>query len=184
MFTLHDVQGYEHNEIAGIMGCSVGNSKSQLQKPARNYATCSRKKSGRRPGRNVMPQKRRRGIAIELQYCKFRGGSQRRRQAARSHSKVCGQAYCRLVKRSEGPCSVKKWKSSLRNEGWTPLSESAREHVAGCGACQSLVEDLTFDRRHRSFAPRRSRTSCARLGSLKAQLEQEGIIKLPVSTAR
>ncbi len=29
---LHDVQGYEHNEIAGIMGCSVGNSKSQLHK--------------------------------------------------------------------------------------------------------------------------------------------------------
>jgi RNA polymerase sigma-70 factor (ECF subfamily) len=26
------VQGYEHNEIAGIMGCSVGNSKSQLHK--------------------------------------------------------------------------------------------------------------------------------------------------------
>jgi len=29
---LHDVQGYEHNEIADIMGCSVGNSKSQLHK--------------------------------------------------------------------------------------------------------------------------------------------------------
>jgi RNA polymerase sigma-70 factor (ECF subfamily) len=32
VFTLHDVQGYEHNEIADIMGCSVGNSKSQLHK--------------------------------------------------------------------------------------------------------------------------------------------------------
>jgi RNA polymerase sigma-70 factor, ECF subfamily len=32
MFILHDVQGYEHNEIAGILGCSVGNSKSQLHK--------------------------------------------------------------------------------------------------------------------------------------------------------
>ncbi len=32
VFMLHDVQGYEHNEIAGIMGCSVGNSKSQLHK--------------------------------------------------------------------------------------------------------------------------------------------------------
>jgi len=32
VFVLHDVQGYEHNEIAGIMGCSVGNSKSQLHK--------------------------------------------------------------------------------------------------------------------------------------------------------
>ena len=32
VFELHDVQGYEHNEIAQIMGCSVGNSKSQLHK--------------------------------------------------------------------------------------------------------------------------------------------------------
>ena len=32
VFVLHDIQGYEHNEIADIMGCSVGNSKSQLHK--------------------------------------------------------------------------------------------------------------------------------------------------------
>src|SRR4030088_3032635 len=32
VFMLHDVQGYEHNEIAKIMDCSVGNSKSQLHK--------------------------------------------------------------------------------------------------------------------------------------------------------
>src|ERR1700676_5588960 len=32
VFVLHDVQGYEHIEIADIMGCSVGNSKSQLHK--------------------------------------------------------------------------------------------------------------------------------------------------------
>lgn len=32
MFLLHDVQGYEHNEIADMLGCSVGNSKSQLHK--------------------------------------------------------------------------------------------------------------------------------------------------------
>ena len=32
VFVLHDVQGYEHNEIAGLMGCSIGNSKSQLHK--------------------------------------------------------------------------------------------------------------------------------------------------------
>ena len=32
VFVLHDVQGYEHNEIAHIMGCSIGNSKSQLHK--------------------------------------------------------------------------------------------------------------------------------------------------------
>jgi RNA polymerase sigma-70 factor, ECF subfamily len=32
MFILHDVQGYAHNEIAEILGCSIGNSKSQLHK--------------------------------------------------------------------------------------------------------------------------------------------------------
>ena len=32
IFLLHDVQGYEHNEIADIVGCSIGNSKSQLHK--------------------------------------------------------------------------------------------------------------------------------------------------------
>ena len=32
VFVLHDVEGYEHNEIAEIMDCSVGNSKSQLHK--------------------------------------------------------------------------------------------------------------------------------------------------------
>lgn len=32
MFLLHDVHGYEHNEIASMLGCSVGNSKSQLHK--------------------------------------------------------------------------------------------------------------------------------------------------------
>jgi RNA polymerase sigma-70 factor, ECF subfamily len=29
---LHDVEGFEHNEIAEIVGCSIGNSKSQLHK--------------------------------------------------------------------------------------------------------------------------------------------------------
>jgi RNA polymerase sigma-70 factor, ECF subfamily len=32
VFVLHDMQGYEHNEIAKIMNCSIGNSKSQLHK--------------------------------------------------------------------------------------------------------------------------------------------------------
>jgi RNA polymerase sigma-70 factor, ECF subfamily len=32
IFLLHDVQGYGHHEIAKILRCSVGNSKSQLHK--------------------------------------------------------------------------------------------------------------------------------------------------------
>jgi RNA polymerase sigma-70 factor, ECF subfamily len=32
MFILHDVQGYKHDEIARMFGCSTGNSKSQVHK--------------------------------------------------------------------------------------------------------------------------------------------------------
>jgi RNA polymerase sigma-70 factor (ECF subfamily) len=32
VFLLHDVQGFEHEEVAKILGCSVGTSKSQLHK--------------------------------------------------------------------------------------------------------------------------------------------------------
>ena len=32
IFLLHEVEGYEHQEIAKILDCSVGNSKSQLHK--------------------------------------------------------------------------------------------------------------------------------------------------------
>src|SRR5579885_2957190 len=32
IFVLHDIEGYEHNEIAAMVGCSIGNSKSQLHK--------------------------------------------------------------------------------------------------------------------------------------------------------
>jgi RNA polymerase sigma-70 factor (ECF subfamily) len=32
VFTLHDIEGYEHEEIAGLLGVSIGTSKSQLHK--------------------------------------------------------------------------------------------------------------------------------------------------------
>ena len=32
VFVLHEMKGYEHREIATFLGCSVGNSKSQLHK--------------------------------------------------------------------------------------------------------------------------------------------------------
>jgi len=32
IFVLHDIEGYEHNEIAEMLSCSLGNSKAQLHK--------------------------------------------------------------------------------------------------------------------------------------------------------
>jgi RNA polymerase sigma-70 factor (ECF subfamily) len=32
IFSLHEVQGYQHHEIAELLDCSIGNSKSQLHK--------------------------------------------------------------------------------------------------------------------------------------------------------
>jgi RNA polymerase sigma-70 factor (ECF subfamily) len=46
MFTLHDVHGYEHNEIAAILGCSIGNSKSQLHKARKRLRELLHKEPG------------------------------------------------------------------------------------------------------------------------------------------
>lgn len=35
IFLLHEVEGYEHQEIANLLNCSIGNSKSQLHKAKR-----------------------------------------------------------------------------------------------------------------------------------------------------
>lgn len=42
IFLLHDVMGYEHHEIAEALGCSIGNSKSQLHKARMRLRTILR----------------------------------------------------------------------------------------------------------------------------------------------
>ena len=37
IFLLHEVEGYEHQEIAEMLSCSVGNSKSQLHKAKQRF---------------------------------------------------------------------------------------------------------------------------------------------------
>jgi hypothetical protein len=71
----------------------------------------------------------------------------------------------------------------LEQEGWTPLPESARDHVAGCGSCRSLVEDLTSIVATAHLLPAEVEPPARIWVSLKAQLEQEGIIKSPVAIA-
>ena len=58
IFVLHDVEGYEHNEIATMMGCSIGNSKSQLHK-ARMKLRDLLKTQPSRKGRKVVSSKAR-----------------------------------------------------------------------------------------------------------------------------
>ena len=43
MFLLHDLHGYEHNEIAEILDCSIGNSKSQVHKARKRLREALRK---------------------------------------------------------------------------------------------------------------------------------------------
>jgi len=40
MFVLHDVHGFEHNEIATMLGCSVGNPNRSCTKRANVSANC------------------------------------------------------------------------------------------------------------------------------------------------
>jgi len=52
MFLLHDLHGYEHNEIARLLGCSIGNSKSQLHKARKRLRHLLRGIRRRSPGPN------------------------------------------------------------------------------------------------------------------------------------
>ena len=66
----------------------------------------------------------------------------------------------------------------LEQEGWTPLPEAARDHLAGCSACQNLVEDLTAIVATAHLLPAEIDPPARVWTSLRAQLEEEGIIKL------
>jgi RNA polymerase sigma-70 factor (ECF subfamily) len=46
VFTLHDIEGHEHEEIARMLGCSVGTSKSQLHKARMKLRTLLRQQKG------------------------------------------------------------------------------------------------------------------------------------------
>ena len=48
VFVLHDVEGFEHEEVANILGCSVGTSKSQLHKARLKLRKLLKKKANPR----------------------------------------------------------------------------------------------------------------------------------------
>jgi RNA polymerase sigma-70 factor, ECF subfamily len=55
MFLLHDVHGYEHNEIAKMLGCSIGNSKSQLHKARKRLRELRRGAENRGRVQSTLP---------------------------------------------------------------------------------------------------------------------------------
>jgi RNA polymerase sigma-70 factor, ECF subfamily len=66
IFVLHDVEGYEHNEIAELLGCSIGNSKSQLHKARirlRDQLNITRAENSRRPALPNMKAQRKATLA-------------------------------------------------------------------------------------------------------------------------
>ena len=55
VFLLHDVQGYDHQEIASMLNCSRGNTKSQLHKARRKLRTALESTLRRSAARDASP---------------------------------------------------------------------------------------------------------------------------------
>ena len=66
MFLLHDLHGYEHNEIAEILACSVGNSKSQVHKARKRLREVLRKVDRHSPRTGNLTHQRPLAIASEF----------------------------------------------------------------------------------------------------------------------
>jgi RNA polymerase sigma-70 factor (ECF subfamily) len=63
VFLLHEVEGYEHEEIAELLGCSVGTSKSQLHKAKLRIRELLRHMGGEiREGTNQAARRREAGL--------------------------------------------------------------------------------------------------------------------------
>jgi RNA polymerase sigma-70 factor (ECF subfamily) len=61
IFMLHDVEGYEHQDIAKMLGCSIGTSKSQLhvaRMNLRQQLNVTRAENSRRPSPRKMKTQR------------------------------------------------------------------------------------------------------------------------------
>jgi hypothetical protein len=65
----------------------------------------------------------------------------------------------------------------LEQDGWTPLPESARAHVASCNSCQGLVSDLSAIVASAHLLPAEVEPPARVWVALQAQLQAEGIIK-------
>jgi RNA polymerase sigma-70 factor, ECF subfamily len=69
MFILHDVQGYNHDEIAEIFGCTAGNSKSQVHKARARLRELLQRKAAN--GALRQHKSARRSLATDPLQCAF-----------------------------------------------------------------------------------------------------------------
>lgn len=77
VFVLHDIEGYEHAEIAEMLGCSVGNTKSQLHKARmKMQQLCEAQEE------NVVSNQCRRWRAIPISGAKLLTGNANMRRSA------------------------------------------------------------------------------------------------------
>jgi hypothetical protein len=65
----------------------------------------------------------------------------------------------------------------LEQQGFVPVPETARAHLAGCSSCQGLVADLTAIVATAHLLPAEVDPPRRVWASLRAQLEEEGIIQ-------
>ena len=75
----------------------------------------------------------------------------------------------------------KEVEAVLEREGFMPVPEAARAHVADCSSCQGLVADLTEIVATAHLLPTEVEPPARIWTSLRIQLENEGIIKAPRS---
>jgi len=71
----------------------------------------------------------------------------------------------------------KELQAVLAEDGLSPLPSEAREHIAGCGACQDLVADLSAIVGAAHRIPGEVNPPDRLWVSLRAQLEEEGVIR-------
>jgi hypothetical protein len=71
----------------------------------------------------------------------------------------------------------KEVEAVLEREGFVPMPQTARAHVAGCSSCQSLVADLTAIVATAHLLPADVEPPARVWASLRAQLEREDIIR-------
>jgi len=77
IFELHEFDGYGHREIAKILHCTVGNSKSQLHKAKQRIRECllSRRHLARRMRESMQHQARRSDTALDRSFLYKRAAS-------------------------------------------------------------------------------------------------------------